>query len=60
MTLWVCEDCESAYSVGAPRCPTCGGVDYRENGDGPRETIVPDSPLIEREGVRHGADQGDR
>lgn len=31
--LWVCDDCTTAYSVGAPRCPHCGSEDFHEQGE---------------------------
>lgn len=34
MTVWVCEECTTAYGVDAPKCPHCGSHAYRENGDG--------------------------
>jgi hypothetical protein len=34
--LWVCEGCTARYSVGAPRCPQCGGVEYYEEGSMPK------------------------
>lgn len=30
--LWICNDCTTAYSVDAPRCPHCGATDHREQG----------------------------
>lgn len=30
--LWICNDCTTAYSVDAPRCPHCGSTDYVEEG----------------------------
>lgn len=27
MSLWVCKECTTRYSVGAPKCPHCGAVD---------------------------------
>lgn len=32
MALWVCDDCTTAYSVGAPACPACGSKDWSEQG----------------------------
>ncbi len=26
--LWICNVCTTAYSVGAPACPHCGGDDH--------------------------------
>lgn len=31
MSLWFCSACSTAYSVGAPACPHCGGIDYLED-----------------------------
>lgn len=33
--LWVCAECSSAYSVGAPRCPHCSSTERRD-GDVPK------------------------
>lgn len=30
---WICFDCSTIYSVGAPACPHCGSIDYVEEGD---------------------------
>lgn len=30
MSVWVCRDCTTTYSVGAPKCPQCGGTDYAD------------------------------
>lgn len=32
MSLWVCLDCTTAYSVGALSCPQCGSERYAEDG----------------------------
>lgn len=32
MALWVCDDCTARYSVGAPKCPQCGGTEHTEEG----------------------------
>lgn len=32
MAAWVCTECTTAYSVGAPCCPHCRATDYREQG----------------------------
>lgn len=31
--LWICDDCTTAYSVGAPRCPHCGSTAHHDQGD---------------------------
>jgi len=31
--LWECVDCDTRYSVDAPRCPHCGEQAYRVVGD---------------------------
>lgn len=33
--LWICLGCSAAYSVGAPRCPQCGGDDHVDQGGEP-------------------------
>lgn len=30
--LWICVTCTAAHSVGAPKCPQCGGKKYVEQG----------------------------
>lgn len=30
--LLICDECTAAYSVGAPRCPECGGTECHEQG----------------------------
>jgi hypothetical protein len=30
--LWICDDCTTPYSVGAPACPHCGATNYTEQG----------------------------
>lgn len=32
--LWICADDGVAFSVGAPCCPECGGIEYRPEGEG--------------------------
>lgn len=32
MALWVCTGCTTRYSVGAARCPQCGGSEHVEEG----------------------------
>ena len=32
MATWVCVGCTTVFSVGAPRCPHCGGTDHVEEG----------------------------
>ena len=32
MALWICTECTCTYSVGAARCPQCGGRQYVEEG----------------------------
>lgn len=32
MSLWICKACTTAYSVGAPACPHCGGRKHVEQG----------------------------
>lgn len=31
--LWICDDCTTAYSPGAPRCPHCGSTSHHDQGD---------------------------
>lgn len=30
--LLICVSCSAAYSVGAPKCPQCGGTEHVEQG----------------------------
>lgn len=32
MAAWVCTECTTTYSVGAPRCPHCGSTEHAEEG----------------------------
>jgi hypothetical protein len=36
--LWICEDCTTAYSVGALSCPNCGSLRHHDQGDEPGPT----------------------
>lgn len=38
--LWICRGCTAAYSVGAPRCPQCGGTSYCEQGSEEHEDMA--------------------
>jgi len=38
--LWICTACTTAYSVGAPKCPHCGGRDYVEQGTPEHEAFL--------------------
>jgi hypothetical protein len=38
MALWVCLNDGVAYSVGAERCPQCGGTEHREDSEQPEAT----------------------
>ena len=33
MATWVCTECTTTYSVGAPRCPHCGSTEHVEQGE---------------------------
>lgn len=33
MAGWVCADCTTVYTVGAPRCPQCQSTDHAEQGE---------------------------
>ena len=33
MTLWVCTDCTTVYTVGAPCCPHCRSTEHVEQGE---------------------------
>ncbi|MFJ8784965.1 SAP domain-containing protein [Streptomyces sp. NPDC102476] len=41
MAAWVCVECTTTFSVGAPRCPHCGSTTYTEQGveDMPKITV---------------------
>ena len=45
--LWICQGCTAAFSVGAPKCPHCGGTVFREQGDedGPVRSTVTGEPV---------------
>jgi hypothetical protein len=36
MAGWVCAECLTLYSVGAPRCPHCGTTEWYEEGTVPK------------------------
>lgn len=36
MAGWVCAECLTLYSVGAPRCPHCGNTEWYEEGQVPK------------------------
>lgn len=38
MALWVCSACSTKFSVGAPACPHCGGLEHEEDGAMPKIT----------------------
>lgn len=38
MALRVCDGCSTAYAVGLPVCPHCGGTDHHEEGTMPKIT----------------------
>lgn len=42
MAAWVClnPECETTYSVDAPRCPQCGGTAYRNDWEQPAEPVA--------------------
>lgn len=59
MSLWVCLDCTTAFSVGAPRCPHCGSERHAEEHEAaalgiqhgvPVESEEDDMPKITRHG----------
>lgn len=31
--LWICDECTTAYSPGAPKCPHCGATGHHDQGD---------------------------
>src|ERR671919_337223 len=36
MAAWVCVECTTTYSVGAPCCPHCGSTEHTEEGAMPK------------------------
>jgi hypothetical protein len=38
MSLWACRQCTTAYAVGLPACPQCGGTEYTEDWNMPKIT----------------------
>lgn len=61
MALWICTDCTSRYSVGAVRCPQCGGSDHVEEGQNMPKITVHGGPSIAGASVTGGSwsDEGD-
>ncbi|HEV2778823.1 MAG TPA: hypothetical protein VGX25_05425 [Actinophytocola sp.] len=47
--LWICETDKVPFSVGALKCPQCGGTTFREQGDetGPIRSTVDGLPIPE-------------
>jgi hypothetical protein len=48
--LWICNGCETAYSVDAPCCPHCGSKEYRLSTD-PEPELLDATPLGSAEAV---------
>lgn len=40
MTLWVCDQCSTAYAVGLHRCPRCTGSSFHEEGQMPKISVT--------------------
>lgn len=40
MAAWVCTECTTTYSVGAPCCPHCGSTEHTEEGQEPMPKIT--------------------
>lgn len=62
MAAWVCAECTTTYSVGAPRCPHCGNTEHTEEGQEPMPKItVHGGPSIAGASVVGGSwsEQGD-
>lgn len=55
--LWHCSVCTAAYSVGAPKCPQCGGRERAEDGEAAPVPITP--PADELEDDEEDSDDGD-
>ncbi len=48
---WECLSCTTTYAPDSPRCPHCGGTEWRETGS------VADEPEVEVEGDEEQADE---
>lgn len=46
MTLLICLKCTAAYSIGAPRCPQCGGKKSVEQGSKGDPTMAAESTVL--------------
>lgn len=62
--LWICATDGVPFSVGAPKCPHCGGTTFREQGDedGPIRSTETGEPVEEKAQARakkSTADAGD-
>lgn len=51
MSLLICDDCTTAYSVGAPKCPHCGSTYAYEQGAGsdPAQAVFVADPAADEE-----------
>ena len=45
--LLICKACTTAYSVGAPKCPHCGGRKYVEQGSKEHEAMLAAVPAAD-------------
>lgn len=60
MAGWVCADCTTVYTVGAPRCPQCQSTDHAELGEEAMPKItVQGGPTIAVGGVTVSGSWGD-
>lgn len=60
MASWVCADCTTVYTVGAPRCPQCQSTAYAEQGEEAMPKItVQGGPTIAVGGIAVSGAWGD-
>jgi hypothetical protein len=54
MAALVCLGCTTVYSVGASRCPQCGGKKHAEQGSRNDPTLQEAGPELTAEGAEAG------
>lgn len=59
MAGWVCADCTTVYTVGAPRCPHCQSTAYAEQGEPMPKITRHGGPTIAVSGITVAGSWGD-
>lgn len=57
--LWICTDCTTAYSVGAPKCPQCASTTFVELGSAEHEQWLAarNKPAAKVKNVKEGGSE---